>query len=71
MLEVERVTNQWLSEAWFSLSYWMSRFTLRSGILNGEKVHDFSNPVVEPDGFRELSFQQACIIVGVLMESDL
>lgn len=71
MLEVERVTGQWLSEARSSLSkYWMSRFTPKSGILNGEKVHDFSNPI-EPDGFRELTFQQACMIVGVLMESAL
>jgi Family of unknown function (DUF6025) len=71
MLEVEHITRQWLNKARPSISnYWMNRFNPRSGILHDERVHEFSIPV-EPDGFRELTFQQACMIVGVLMESEV
>ncbi|SFX57268.1 hypothetical protein SAMN04487866_11231 [Thermoactinomyces sp. DSM 45891] len=66
-IEVECITLQWLGEQKSNLSqYFLDRFIPKCGILNNQKSHDFSRSV-EPEGFRELSFQQSCMIVGSLM----
>lgn len=68
MEEIERVTLQWLSEERVHLSrYFLSRFRPRAGILTDGESHESSRPI-EPEGFRDLTFQQACMIVGTLME---
>lgn len=66
---VKRAVAEWLPLAQDGLSdYFLNRFYRRRGILNEGKLHVYSEPV-EPQGFRELTFRQACMIVGALIEA--
>jgi len=56
----------WLERQRTILStYWIHRFAPRQGILHTQTL--VSSRPVEPIGFRELSFRQACMIVGALI----
>lgn len=66
--EVERVTADWLAQHAAALSpYFLNRFYPRRGILHTAELPAASEPL-EPDGFRELTLQQACMLVGALVE---
>ncbi|MCA0350599.1 MAG: DUF6025 family protein [Chloroflexi bacterium] len=56
----------WLDHQRSALSaYWINRFAPRQGILHSQTL--VSSRPVEPVGFRQLSFRQACMIVGALI----
>jgi Family of unknown function (DUF6025) len=63
---IETLTHNWLSHHPQKLSsYFLNRFSPRTGVLHGRDRPTQSIPQ-EPDGFRELTFQQACMIVGAM-----
>ncbi|MBG9793667.1 hypothetical protein ABD76_14620 [Paenibacillus dendritiformis] len=70
-IEIERITKEWLQISKPFLSeYWLSRFRKKSGVLTKETYCYTHHAAVEPEGFREMTFRQLCMIVGALMECD-
>ena len=67
--QVEALARQWWPRARTELSgYYLNRFGTRRSVLNDGELPEFSS-TVEPDGFRELSMRQACMVVGALTEA--
>lgn len=65
---VEQVTQRWLARHESDLSsYFLNRFQPRRGVLHAGELPESSEPQ-EPDGFRALTLQQTCMIVGALVE---
>jgi hypothetical protein len=69
MAAVDSAVQRWLERATHALSgYFLNRFGARRGVLNAGELPTYSDPV-EPEGFRELTLRQACMIVGALAEA--
>ncbi|SCY21348.1 hypothetical protein SAMN05720606_103135 [Paenibacillus polysaccharolyticus] len=65
---INKMVERWFEKHKYDIStYFLNRFYPGSGIPYGRNTHNFSNPV-EPMQFRKLTFRQACMIVGCLME---
>lgn len=63
---IEDLTQSWLAHHAAALSpYFLQRFYPRRGVLHGGNLPAVSTPQ-EPEGFRALTFQQACMMVGAL-----
>lgn len=63
---VEAAAGEWHARSSRSLSrYFRGRFGGRRGAIDAQDAPSESEPV-EPGGFRELTFRQACMIVGAL-----
>jgi hypothetical protein len=63
---IEDTTRAWLGHARQRLSpYWLNRFKPRRGVLHVGEL-PAGGEACEPRGFRQLSFRQACAIVGAL-----
>ncbi|MBM7702284.1 DUF6025 family protein [Metabacillus iocasae] len=71
MTSIEGYVEKWLAQQKHHISsYFLNRFSPRSGILT-KLESGFSSHPVEPVGFRELTFQKACMIVAALHKSQL
>jgi hypothetical protein len=61
----DEVCRTWLNENYGRLSpYFRSRFVSGDVGFLDAKDRPSASKIIEPDGFRDLSFQQACTIVG-------
>jgi hypothetical protein len=66
---VEGITTRWLEDNADALSpYFVNRFWPRRGVMHVGDLPASGTPMV-PHGFDDLSFRQACMVVGALYEA--
>jgi hypothetical protein len=67
--DIMKLVERWFNKNKGILSdYFNNRFRSKSGILQKEELNVSSSIPLEPEMFRELTFREACIIVGALHE---
>lgn len=66
---INNKVDSWLVRNQKEISaYFLNKFNFKSGILHDNYITSDSSTIEEPDNFRELTFKQACMIVGSLHE---
>ncbi len=70
MTDIEEIVKKWLATNEAELSdYFLNKFRGKKGIHAEKSIPSSSTPI-EPKGFGDLSFKQACMIIGALYKEN-